>query len=153
MSKSKKTELKRYYYDDKLEAGIDEAGRGPLFGAVFIGAAILPPGDDFNHSLMRDSKKLSERNRLIAYDYIKENAVDWSVFSYSEKIDEMNILSATLDGMHKVLDKLLVKPEHILVDGNMFKPYWLEDEIIPYTCIRGGDDKYIHQLRQNFNNS
>ena len=143
MSKSKKTELKRYYYDDKLEAGIDEAGRGPLFGAVFIGAAILPPGDDFNHSLMRDSKKLSERNRLIAYDYIKENAVDWSVFSYSEKkIDEMNILSATLDGMHKALDKLLVKPEHILVDGNMFKPYWLEDEIIPYTCIRGGDDKY-----------
>ena len=53
----------------------------------------------------------------------------------------MNILSATLDGMPKVLDKLLVKPEHILVDGNMFKPYWLEDEIIPYTCI-GGDDKY-----------
>ena len=91
---------------------------------------------------MRDSKKLSERNRLIAYDYIKENAVDWSVFSYSEKIDEMNILSATLDGMHKALDKLLVKPEHILVDGNMFKPYWLEDEIIPYTCINGGDDKY-----------
>ena len=55
---SKKAELKRFYYENKLEAGIDEAGRGPLFGAVFIGAAILPPGDDFNHSLMRDSKKL-----------------------------------------------------------------------------------------------
>jgi len=138
-----RAELKRFYYDNKLEVGIDEAGRGPLFGAVFIGAAILPPGNDFNHSLMRDSKKISERKRVIAYDYIKENSVDWAVFNHDEKkIDEINILAATLDGMHKVLDKLLVIPEHILVDGNMFKPYWLGDEIIPYICITGGDDKY-----------
>lgn len=145
MSKNtkEKLKLKTFYDNSKLEVGIDEAGRGPLFGAVYIGAAILPPGDDFNHSLMRDSKKLSERKRIIAYDYIKENAVDWAVFSYSEKkIDDINILAATLDGMHKVLDKLQVKPEHILVDGNMFKPYWLDDEIIPYTCIHGGDNKY-----------
>ena len=93
MSKQRKI-LKGYYAENSLEAGIDEAGRGPLFGRVYVGTAILHP-TDFNHSLMRDSKKLSERRRLQAYDYIKENAIDYATFYHDEKvIDEINIYFA-----------------------------------------------------------
>jgi ribonuclease HII len=135
--------LKRFYLDDALEAGVDEAGRGPLFGRLYIGAAILPPDDNFDHSLMRDSKRLSERKRLIAFDYIKENAVDWAVhFVSAAVVDIDNIYVATLEGMHKALDKLLVKPEHILVDGNAFNPYQTEGTFLPHKCIKGGDDIY-----------
>jgi ribonuclease HII len=81
--------LKSFYAEDSLEVGVDEAGRGPLFGRVYVGAAILPP-EDFDHSLMRDSKKLSERKRLQAFDYIKENAIDWSVGYFDEtQIDDV----------------------------------------------------------------
>ena len=135
--------LKRFYLDDALEAGVDEAGRGPLFGRLYIGAAILPPDDNFDHSLMRDSKRLSERKRLIAFDYIKQYAVDWAVhFVSASVVDIDNIYVATLEGMHKALDKLLVKPEHILVDGNAFNPYQTEGTFLPHKCIKGGDDIY-----------
>ena len=94
--------LDTFYNEDQLEVGIDEAGRGPLFGRVYIGAAILPKdGYDW---FMRDSKKLSERKRLIAYDYIRENAIDYATYYATEKIiDQDNILVATLNGMHQVL--------------------------------------------------
>ena len=136
--------LKSSYLDEEhLEVGIDEAGRGPLFGSVYIGAAILPPDNSFNHSLMRDSKKLSERKRLIAYDYIRENAIDYCIHSINEKdIDKDNIFQATLNGMHKALDKLLVRPEFILVDGNAFNMYKWDNKEISTVCICGGDDKY-----------
>jgi ribonuclease HII len=136
--------LKSSYLDEEhLEVGIDEAGRGPLFGSVYIGAAILPPDNSFNHSLMRDSKKLSERKRLIAYDYIRENAIDYCIHSINEKdIDKDNIFQATLNGMHKALDKLLVRPEFILVDGNAFNIYKWDNQEISSVCICGGDDKY-----------
>ena len=134
--------LKAYYKKDSLEVGVDEAGRGPLFGRVYVGAAILPP-EDFDHSLMRDSKKLSEKKRLEAYDYIKENAIDWNVFYYDEKdVDKMNIYNATYDAMHKVLDSLQVRPEIILVDGNHFIPYVFEDEQVDHVCIEKGDNTY-----------
>ena len=71
--------LETFMNKDEIEVGLDEAGRGPLFGRVYVGAAILPQDDSFNHSLMRDSKKLSERKRLIAFDYIKEYAIDWAI--------------------------------------------------------------------------
>ena len=135
-------ELERYYLEDIIEVGIDEAGRGPLFGRLYIGAAILPP-TDFEHSLMRDSKKLSQRKRLIAFDYIKENAIDFAVhYVTAEEIDLHNILQSTLNGMHKALDKLIVTPEHILVDGDKFYPYAKDEKTINHTCICGGDDKY-----------
>lgn len=135
-------ELERYYLEDKLEVGIDEAGRGPLFGRLYIGAAILPP-TDFDHSLMRDSKKLSQRKRLMAFDYIKEYAIDFTVhYVTAEEIDLHNILQSTLNGMHKALDKLIVTPEHILVDGDKFYPYAKDEKLIKHTCICGGDDKY-----------
>ena len=136
--------MKSYYNKDTLEVGLDEAGRGPLLGRVYIGAVIIPPDETFQQSFIKDSKKLSERKRLMAYDFIKENAIDYTSFYYDEKkIDEINIFKATYEGMHKALDNLLVKPEHILVDGVYFPIYTWEDQMIPYTCVEGGDNKYL----------
>jgi ribonuclease HII len=129
---------------DEIEVGMDEAGRGPLFGRVYVGAAILPPDDSFNHSLMRDSKKLNERKRLIAFDYIKENAIDWVIHYKDEKyIDKHNIFAANYNTMYEAVNKLLVKPDHILVDGNYFKPCMYNDgDYINHTTVVKGDDKY-----------
>ena len=135
--------LEPFYLENTVEAGVDEAGRGPLFGRLYIGTAILPQDKSFNHRLMRDSKKLSERKRLIAYDYIREYAIDYATyFVEPSDIDVDNIYTSTLNGMHKVLDKLLVKPEHLLVDGSSFIPYQLDKKQIGHLCITGGDDKY-----------
>ena len=137
------TTLDPYYLEDTLEAGIDEAGRGPLFGRVYVGAAILPPGDDFNHAMMRDSKKLSPRKRLIAYDYIRDYAIDYNIAFLDEKeIDRINIFRATHKCMHLVLDGLRVTPEHLLVDGDRFDIYSHNGRILPHVCIEGGDDKF-----------
>lgn len=137
--------LQKYYEKDVLEVGIDEAGRGPLFGGVYIGAVILPQDDEFNHDLLRDSKKLSERKRLIAYDYIRENAIEWNVFHHDETtIDELNIRAATLDGMHRALSDMKISPEKIVVDGDAFLPYYCEKakKFIPHTLVKGGDNLY-----------
>ena len=142
MSKKGKI-LERFYRENTLEAGVDEAGRGPLFGRLYIGTAILPQDESYNHSLMRDSKKLSERKRLIAYDYIREYAIDYATyFVESSDVDTDNIYVSTLNGMHRVLDKLLVRPDHILVDGAAFSPYSFQGTSIQHKCITGGDDKY-----------
>lgn len=136
--------MKPYYLENTLEVGLDEAGRGPLFGRVYIGAVIIPPDDTFKQSFIRDSKKLSERKRLIAYDFIKENAIDYTSFYYDEKvIDDRNIYKATYEGMHEALNKLLVRPDHILVDGTYFPIYSIDNMVIPYTCVEGGDNKYL----------
>ena len=136
--------LEPYMNKDEIEVGMDEAGRGPLFGRVYVGAAILPPDDSFNHSLMRDSKKLNERKRLIAFDYIKENAIDWVIHYKDEKyIDKHNIFAANYNTMYEAVNKLLVKPDHILVDGNYFKPCMYNDgDYINHTTVIKGDDKY-----------
>jgi len=126
-----------------LEAGVDEAGRGPLFGRVYVAAAILPQDRSFEHNLMQDSKKISERKRLIAYDYIRENAIDYAIsFVDEQEIDNINIFRATQKGMHAALDSLNVIPQHVLVDGNHFDTYFRKQKFIPYTCIEGGDGKY-----------
>jgi len=136
--------LEPYMNKDEIEVGMDEAGRGPLFGRVYVGAAILPPDDSFNHSLMRDSKKLNERKRLIAFDYIKENAIDWVIHYKDEKyIDKHNIFAANYNAMYEAVNKLLVKPDHIIVDGNYFKPCMYNDgDYINHTTVVKGDDKY-----------
>ena len=131
-----------YYNKDVLEVGIDEAGRGPLFGRVYIGAVILPQDDTIEHSLIKDSKKMTPRKRVMVYDYIKDNAIDWGYEYATEKeIDIKNILAATHDAMHKAIKKLQVRPEHILVDGNSF-PIFYDGDAISHTCIEGGDNKY-----------
>jgi len=135
--------MDHYLNKNTLEVGLDEAGRGPLFGRVYVAAVILPQ-DDFNHDMMCDSKKLSERKRLIAFDYIKDYAVDWVVHYKDEKyIDKHNIFKANYDAMHEAIDKLLVTPEHILVDGNYFKHYSdKNNNFISHTTVVKGDNKY-----------
>ena len=130
--------------EGELEVGLDEAGRGPMFGRVYVAAVIIPQDDSYEHSLMRDSKKLSEKKRLYAFDYIKENAIDWVVEYKDEKyIDKHNIFASNYTAMHEAVRKLLVKPDHLLVDGNYFKPcMYRDDDYISYTTVVKGDNKY-----------
>ena len=136
--------METFCYKDTMEVGLDEAGRGPLFGRVYMAAVILPPDDSFDHSLIRDRKKLSEKKRLLAEDYIKNNAIDWVVHFKEERyIDKHNIFAANYNGMHEAINKLLVKPDHILVDGNYFKPHMFHDgDYISHTTVVKGDSKY-----------
>lgn len=125
--------------ENKIEAGCDEAGRGCLSGPVFAAAVIWDRNIDSH--IINDSKKLSEKQRNELRIFIEENAIAWSVaYVKSEKIDEINILSASILAMHLALDNLKVKPEHIAVDGNRFKPY----SDIPYECVVKGDAKYTN---------
>ena len=122
------------YTDDLIEAGCDEAGRGCLAGPVFAAAVILPK--DFNHPLLNDSKQLSEKRRNALRTDIEKNALAWRVASCSpEEIDEINILNASFEAMHRALAELMVTPGLILVDGNRFKPF----KKVPYHCIIKGD--------------
>lgn len=126
-----------YFTKDKLEAGTDEAGRGCLAGPVYAAAVILPR--DFSHPILRDSKQLTHGQRELLFDYIKKTAIAYCIKKVSPaKIDKVNILNASILAMHKSLDGLDPKPEHILVDGNRFKPY----KKIPFDCIIKGDNKY-----------
>jgi ribonuclease HII len=136
--------LKPYFYKDKLEVGLDEAGRGPLLGRVYVAAVILPH-EGLDTRLLKDSKKLSERKRLMAFDYVKEIAIDYSVkYKEVEYIDEYNIFKSNYNAMHDAIDELLVRPEHILVDGNYFKTYMDKNgDYISHTTIVKGDDKYL----------
>lgn len=143
--------LLRHMLDNKIEAGVDEAGRGPLFGRVYTAAVILP--DDIDFSNVKDSKRFSSKRKLYdVCDYIKEHSVSYAItYEDEKKIDEINILQATIRSMHKSIRTLDVCPEHIIVDGNYFKPYCHTKEKdseyiireIPHTCVKKGDDTYI----------
>jgi|SRR5690606_31846634 len=125
------------FFHDKIEAGCDEAGRGCLSGPVFAAAVVL--GEDFDNQLINDSKQLSAPVRNLLKKEIELHAAAWSVAMVSPlKIDEINILNASILAMHLALDGLNVDPEHIIVDGNRFKPY----KNIPHLCIVKGDSKY-----------
>ena len=120
------------------EAGCDEAGRGCLAGPVACAAVILP--ENFSCPDLNDSKQLSEKKRRELRPVIEENAIAWAVVMISpQTIDEINILNASIFGMHEALKRLKVKPQHILVDGNRFKPF----EDIPHTTVVKGDAKYM----------
>lgn len=121
-----------------LEAGTDEAGRGCLAGPVVAAAVILP--SNFTHPLLNDSKQLTEKQRYELRPIIEEQALAFGVSYISEeKIDEINILQASILAMHKAIDELNIVPEHIIVDGNKFKPY----KEIPHTTIVKGDAKFL----------
>ena len=114
--------LASHYYEGKVEAGCDEAGRGCLAGSVYAAAVILPP--DYQNELLNDSKQLTERRRYQLRDIIQHDAVAWAVGIVTpEEIDKINILNASILAMHRALDQLTVRPEAIIVDGNRFKPY------------------------------
>jgi len=140
-----------------IELGIDEAGRGPMFGRVYAGLVVLPKDDSIDHSQMKDSKKFHSKKKIEQVaEYIKENAVAWAVeYEDEQTIDDINILQATQSAMHKCIKTVLKKLTDVnldrlllLVDGNYFKPYTTLNttktkmETIKYQLIEGGDNKY-----------
>ena len=138
--------MKLYHRSDSIEAGIDEAGRGCLLGRVYAAAVIWPQenDDDYEHPIMKDSKRFSREKREEMYDYVKENAIDYA-FGYADEkeIDSKNILQANYLAMHRALDKLNLDLDYIIVDGNNFKPYLDSTAtIIPHKCIVKGDTLY-----------
>ena len=129
--------LQSHYYEDLIEAGCDEAGRGCLAGSVYAAAVILPK--DYDNPLLNDSKKLSVKQRYELRSQIEHNALAWAVGIVTpEEIDRINILKASFLAMHRALDQLTVRPQAIIVDGNRFVPY----HNLPYTTIIKGDGKY-----------
>ncbi len=114
--------LKNFLNENLLEAGCDEAGRGPLAGPVFAAAVILPK--DFHHPLLNDSKKMTEKHRDIVREVIEKEAISWAVEEISAaEIDELNILWASVTGMQRAVLRLTPKPEFLLIDGNKFRPF------------------------------
>ena len=129
--------LENCYQKDLIEAGCDEAGRGCLAGSVFAAAVILPP--DFHHPLLNDSKQMSARNRDTLRAIIEREAVAWAVAEIpAGRIDEINILNASFEGMNTAIRQLSVAPQFIAVDGNRFRTQLT----LPYACIVKGDSKY-----------
>lgn len=126
-----------HYFEGKIEAGCDEAGRGCLAGSVYAAAVILPKG--YDNPLLNDSKQLTEKRRYALRDTIVRDAVAWAIgIVMPEEIDKINILNASFLAMHRALDQLTVRPEAIIVDGNRFTPY----HDVPYATIVKGDGKY-----------
>jgi len=158
---SVKLPLQKYFTEDPsvFEIGVDEAGRGPLFGRVYAAAVVLPKDDSFDHSKVKDSKLFTSKKKITeAAEYIKANALAWSVsFESEEVIDKINILQATQQAMrHAVLDAIKQynskretrEKYHLLIDGNYFKPISLPNaegtklEVIDYDTVTGGDNKF-----------
>jgi ribonuclease HII len=130
--------LKSHFYEGKIEAGCDEAGRGCLAGSVYAAAVILPDG--YQNELLNDSKQLTEKKRYQLREIIERDAVAWAVGIVTpEEIDKINILNASILAMHRALDQLKVRPEAVIVDGNRFKKY----QDLPHTTIVKGDGKYL----------
>ncbi|HKI87878.1 MAG TPA: ribonuclease HII [Draconibacterium sp.] len=132
-----KQKLLPYFQKNLIEAGCDEAGRGCLAGPVFAAAVILPP--DFESDLLNDSKKLTEKQRYQLRPIIEKEALAWAVEMVSNReIDEINILNASFLAMNKAVQKLKIVPEHLLIDGNRFRPR----TEIPFTCMVKGDGRF-----------
>ena len=131
--------LETCFQRELLEVGCDEAGRGCLAGSVFAAAVILPP--DFHHPLLNDSKQMTEARRNKLRAIIEQEALAWHVAEVSaERIDQINILNASIEGMNIAIKNLSIKPEYIVVDGNRFKT----DLDIPWRTIVKGDGKYAN---------
>jgi len=166
MPRTKQEPLTRFYNEESelLEIGIDEAGRGPLFGRVYTAAVILPKDDVFEYDKMKDSKKFSSHKKIMEVaEHIKEHALAWSV-TYNDEtvIDNINIRQAVLSSMRNSIKNVIDttsktddnhndndnKDYFLLVDGNDFKPYMRYDHThdillpVKHVCIEGGDNKY-----------
>lgn len=127
-----------YLNEELIEAGCDEAGRGCLAGAVYAAAVILPK--DFRNELLNDSKQLTEAQRYSLREMIEQEATAWAVGIASPgEIDKINILNASILAMHRAVDQLKIRPQHLLVDGNRFKTY----QDLPHTTVVKGDGKYL----------
>lgn len=127
-----------FLQEGRIEAGCDEAGRGCLAGAVYAAAVILPP--DFYNEQLNDSKQLTERRRYALREVIEREALAWAVGVVTPaEIDRINILNASFLAMHRALDQLQIRPQHLLIDGNRFNPY----RDLPHTTVVKGDGKYL----------
>ena len=141
--------LKPYQNKEILEIGINKEGRGCLFGPVFIAGVILPQNIEElcenEDIVLKDSKKISKKKKEQARLFIEKHAIDYSIISKNHLIiDEKNILKATLEGMHDVINSIKIKPEKILVDGDKFNLYKDENgNIIEHECVIGGDNTYM----------
>ena len=125
-------------HKDLIEAGCDEAGRGCLAGAVYAASVILPA--DYQNDLLNDSKKLTERQRYALREVVERDALAWAVgIVLPEEIDKINILNASFLAMHRAIDQLVVRPQHLLIDGNRFKSY----SNVLHTTVVKGDGKYL----------
>ena len=163
--KKESNKLQKFFHDDPniFEIGVDEAGRGPLFGRVYTAAVILPKDDSFDHSKMKDSKKFHSKKKIQEVaEYIKSNAIAWSVTYEDESvIDDVNILQATQSSMHKSILKTMQSHYHLLnsnnktekgiyqllIDGNYFKKMPIEEPLkycskYHTLCVEGGDNTY-----------
>lgn len=149
--------LSNCYNENNLyEIGVDEAGRGPLFGRLYVAGAILPKGGSFHHEWMKDSKRFHSKKKIHDMsDYIKENAIAWSIqYIESDVIDQINIRQAVHRGMHNVIRDIFsrydMSPRNtfLIIDGNDFRPYTMFDEstdesfAVPHETVEGGDNKY-----------
>jgi ribonuclease HII len=127
-----------FFNENETEAGCDEAGRGCLAGPVFAAAVILPK--DFTHPFLNDSKQLTENQRFELRPIIEREALAWAVVSLSPvEIDQLNILWASVEGMHRAVRQLKLTPTSLLIDGNRFKPY----PGIPHHCMVKGDGRFM----------
>ena len=144
--------LKACYIEGVVEAGCDEAGRGPLAGGVFAAAVVLDPKllESEAHcqwlKMLNDSKQLTEKERNYLRPKIEQYAQAWAIVEVTaEEIDRINILNASIVGMQRALDKLEVRPQHVIVDGNKWKPYIPEGQVmeVPARTVVKGDGKYL----------
>ena len=137
--------LASHYYEGKVEAGCDEAGRGCLAGSVYAAAVIFP--ENYQNEELNNSKKLTDKCRKQLREIIQRDAVAWAVGIVTpEEIDKINILNASILAMHRALDQLKVRPEAVIVDGNRFKSY----QSLPHTTIVKGDGKYLSILAKTY---
>lgn len=133
----KNVQLLNFLEKGRIEAGCDEAGRGPLAGPVFAAAVILP--EDFHHPLLNDSKQMTEKAREELRPIIEREALAWAVEEVSaQEIDEINILNASICGMQRAVRNLHIKPDFLLIDGNKFKPF----DNYRYECFVKGDGRF-----------
>ena len=147
MSNKIKLKLKQYENENNIEVGLDEAGRGCLFGPVCAAGVIWLKEDEEDTPEIKDSKKCTEKHRNKCFDYIKEHSISYSIqFIDNDEIDKDNILSCSIDAMHRCLDDISTKKQFnsILVDGNKFKTYYdsEQDEFINHICVIKGDNYY-----------
>ncbi len=147
----KEYNLLPYQEENRIEIGIDEAGAGTFFGSLFIAGVILPPNfkelmEEDGKVVIRDSKKMSQKKREYAEEFIKRNVLEWHIIEKTNiEVDDLNILQARLTGFHDVIDQFQVRPEKILVDGDKFIDYISTNtnQYIPHECVIEGDNTYL----------